>query len=183
MTIVAGNFKPESIECTVRPDTQGVGPRKRRQQPQEEWKSTVPMISIENQLRRARFCIEGKARAVYEARFEFSKDGTAYRLRDAGFRIETLLTTENWRHPHHNLYLEDLSNPSATDQQEVLSSAWVNHRHLRLGRRPQRQADEEAPWLRVRPCPSRRAEYSRTRPRNKIPPRSDTGPAARAEAQ
>ena len=82
--------------------------------------------SIENQLRRANICIEGKARAVYEARFEFSKDGTAYRLNDAGFRIDTLLTTEKPGATRTTLYTLKISNPSATDQQEVLSSAWVN---------------------------------------------------------
>ena len=45
-------------------------------------------------MRRANVCVDGKAKAVYEARFEFSTDGTAYRLKDAGYRIESLLTTE-----------------------------------------------------------------------------------------
>jgi hypothetical protein len=83
MTIVAGTFKPEATDCvqayvpkTLSPDSVG--------KPEEEWKTSRTDDSIANQLRRANICIEGDAKAVYEARFEFSKDGTAYRLKDAG---------------------------------------------------------------------------------------------------
>jgi hypothetical protein len=134
MTIVAGNFKPESIG-----------------KPQEEWKSARTDDSIENQLRRANICIEGKARAVYEARFEFSKDGTAYRLHDAGFRIDTLLTTEKSGAIRTTLYTLKISNPSATDQQEVLSSAWVNIGSVAAGARSLGKPGDDAPWLRVPP--------------------------------
>ncbi len=150
MTIVAGNFKPESIECSsaylpkeLSHDSIG--------KPQEEWKSTRTDDSIENQLRRANICIEGKARAVYEARFEFSKDGTAYRLHDAGFRIDTLLTTDKSGATRTTLYTLKISNPSATDQQEVLSSAWVNIGSVAAGARSSGKPGDDAPWLRVPP--------------------------------
>jgi hypothetical protein len=150
MTIVAGNFKPESIECSSAYVPKELS-RGSIGKPEEDWKSTRTDDSIENQLRRANICIEGKARAVYEARFEFSKDGTAYRLHDAGFRIDTLLTTEKAGTTRTTLYTLKISNPSATDQQEVLSSAWVNIGTVAAGARSSGKPDDAVPWLRVPP--------------------------------
>ena len=150
MTIVAGNFKPESIECSSAYLPKELS-RDSIGKPPEEWKSTRTDDSIENQLRRANICIEGKARAVYEARFEFSKDGTAYRLHDAGFRIDTLLTTDKSGATRTTLYTLKISNPSATDQQEVLSSAWVNIGSVAAGARSAGKPSDDAPWLRVPP--------------------------------
>jgi hypothetical protein len=150
MTIIAANFKPDSSECTsaylpkeLAKESVGL--------PQAEWKTSRTDDSIENQLRRANICIDGKARAVYEARFEFSADGTAYRLKDAGYRIESLLTTEKPGATRTALYTLKISNPSTTDQQEVLSSAWVNIGTVKAGSRSHGSGGEAAPWLRVPP--------------------------------
>lgn len=150
MTIVAGSFKPEATDCaaayvpkTLSPDSVG--------KPQEEWKTSRSDDSIANQLRRANICIDGNAKAVYEARFEFSKDGTAYRLKDAGYRIDSLLTTDAKGVSRNTLYTLKVSNPSATDQQETLSSAWVNIGAVSAGSRSQGKTADDAPWLRVPP--------------------------------
>jgi hypothetical protein len=149
MTIVAADFKPDAADCTVAylPKTlakDSIG------QPQSEWKTSRTDDSIENQLRRANICI-GKARAVYEARFEFSADGTAYRLKDSGFRIDTLLTADKPGATRTTLYTLKISNPSATDQQEVLSSAWVSVGAVTAGSRSAGSGGDSAPWLRVPP--------------------------------
>ncbi len=150
MTIVAGTFKPEAADCsqdyvpkTLSPDSVG--------KPEEEWKTSRTDDSIANQLRRANICIEGDAKAVYEARFEFSKDGTAYRLKDAGFRIDSLLTTDAKGVSRNTLYTLKISNPSATDQQEVLSSAWVNIGAVTAGAHSRGKSGDDSPWLRVPP--------------------------------
>ncbi len=150
MTIVAGTFKPEATECTqayvpktLSPDSVG--------KPEQEWKTSRTDDSIANQLRRANICIDGSAKAVYEARFEFSKDGTAYRLKDAGYRIDSLLTTDSKGVSRTTLYTLKISNPSATDQQEVLSSAWVNIGSVSAGARSRGKGGDDAPWLRVPP--------------------------------
>jgi hypothetical protein len=88
---------------------------------------------------------------VYEARFEFSADGTAYRLKDAGYRIDTLLTTEKQGASRTALYTLKISNPSTTDQQEVLSSAWVNIGTVTAASRSHGSGGDAAPWLRVPP--------------------------------
>jgi hypothetical protein len=150
MTIVAGTFKPETTDCaqayvpkSLSPDSVG--------KPEEEWKTLRTDDSIANQLRRANICIEGDAKAVYEARFEFSKDGTAYRLKDAGYRVDSLLTTDAKGVSRTTLYTLKISNPSATDQQEVLSSAWVNIGSVSAGARSRGKGGDAAPWLRVPP--------------------------------
>jgi hypothetical protein len=106
---------------------------------------------LENQLRRANVCVDGKSRAVYEARFEFSKDGTAYRLKDAGYRINSLLTTQEKGASRTALYTLKISNPGATDQQETLSSAWVKIGTVAAGARGSGSGGDSAPWLRVPP--------------------------------
>jgi hypothetical protein len=150
MTIVAGTFKPEATDCsqayipkTLSPDSVG--------KPEEEWKTSRTDDSIANQLRRANICIEGDAKAVYEARFEFSKDGTAYRLKDAGYRIDSLLTTDAKGASRTTLYTLKISKPSATDQQEVLSSAWVNIGSVGAGAHSRGKGGDDAPWLKVPP--------------------------------
>jgi hypothetical protein len=150
MTIVAGNFKPAATDCTA-----AYIPKELAQDsvnlPQEKWRTARTDDSIENQLRRADICIDGKARAVYEARFEFSSDGTAYRLKDAGYRIDTLLTTDKPAAARTTLYTLKISNPSATDQQEVISSAWVNIGTVKAGSRSEGAAGKDIVWLRVPP--------------------------------
>jgi hypothetical protein len=150
MTIVAGNFKPDATDCTS-----AYAPKELTREsaglPQNEWKTSRTDDSIENQLRRANICIDGKTRAVYEARFEFSADGTAYRLKDAGYRVDSLLTTEAKGISRTTLYTLKISNPAPTDQQETLSSAWVNIGAVTAGARSPGSGGESAPWLRVPP--------------------------------
>jgi hypothetical protein len=150
MTIVAANLKPDATECTA-----AYVPKELAKEsvglPQAEWKTSRTDDSIENQLRRANICVDGKIHAVYEARFEFSADGTAYRLKDAGYRIDSLLTTEKAGATRTALYTLKISNPSTTDQQEVLSSAWVNIGTVKAGSRSHGSGGDAAPWLRVPP--------------------------------
>jgi hypothetical protein len=150
MTIVAAAFKPDPANCTAEYAPKELS-RDARDLPQSEWKTSRTDDSIENQLRRANVCVNGKAKAVYEARFEFSQDGTAYRLKDAGYHIESLLTTPDKGASRTTLYTLRISNPGATDQQEVLSSAWVNIGTVTPGSHASGSKGDAAPWLRVPP--------------------------------
>jgi hypothetical protein len=148
MTIVAATFKPAATDCTAE-----YVPKELARDSgldQSEWRTSRTDGSVENQLRRADVCVDGKIRAVYEARFEFSNDGTAYRLKDAGYHIESLLTTEDKRASRAALYTLKISNPGATDQQDILSSAWVNLGTVTAGSNS-KGSGGEAPWLRVPP--------------------------------
>jgi len=153
MTVVAANFAPEPANCagsyvpkTLSADSAG--------RPQSEWKSSRSDDSIENQLRRANICVAGKARAVYEARFEFSGDGTAYRLHNAGYHVQSLLTSDAKGEPRTTYYTLEISQPSTTDKREVLSTAWVNIGTVTAGSSASEPAKAEGskdapPWLRV----------------------------------
>ena len=90
--MAAAKFEPEPADCTAEYHPKELA-RETMGLPQSEWKTSRTDDSTENQLRRANICVVDKAHAVYESRFEFSNDGTAYRLKDAGYRIESLLTT------------------------------------------------------------------------------------------
>jgi hypothetical protein len=150
MTIVAATFKPEPASCTAEYLPKELTPET-KDLTQAEWKTSRTDDSIENQLRRANVCVVGKAKAVYEGRFEFSKDGTAYRLKDAGYRIESLLTTSDKGASRTTLYTLKVSSPSVTEQQEVLTSAWVNIGTVSAGAHSNGSKGDGAPWLKVPP--------------------------------
>ena len=150
MTIVAANFRPDPVDCTVEYLPKELS-RESKSRPQNEWTTSRKDDSIENQLRRANICVNGKAKAVYEARFEFSKDATAFRLKDAGYRVESLLTTSEKGAARTTVYTLKISAPGVTDQQEVLSSAWVNIGTVTAGSHAGGTKNDAAPWLRVPP--------------------------------
>lgn len=150
MTVVAANFQPDTADCTAQYVPKELA-RESVGAPRAQWKTSRSDDSMENQLRRGNVCVDGKARAVYEARFEFSSDGTAYRLKDAGYRIDSLLTTRDKGATRTALYTLKISSPGVTDQQEVLSSAWVNLGTVSAGARSAGSATAAAPWLRVPP--------------------------------
>jgi hypothetical protein len=150
MTIVAARFKPDSTDCTAAYVPKQLT-RETMRLPETEWRSSRQDDSIENQLRRADVCVEGKARAVYEARFEFSEDGTAYRLKSAGYRIDTLLTTRDTAASRTAFYTLEISQPDKSDQHETLSTAWVRLGTVRAGAHADGAVSDSPPWLKVPP--------------------------------
>jgi hypothetical protein len=170
MTIVAAHLKPEGSDCTAAYVPKQLDPAT-MQLPEGQWKTSRTDDSVENQLRRANICVDGAAWAVYEARFEFSKDGTAYRLRNAGYRINSLLTTQDKGASRSAVYTLKISQPAATDQLEVLSSAWVKLGNVTAGARSSGSADDDsAPWWRVPPMTTeaRRAYDEKTGTRQQL---------------
>jgi hypothetical protein len=169
MTVVAAHLKPDGADCTAAYAPKQLDTSTMRL-PQEQWKSTRTDDSVENQLRRANICVDGNARAVYEARFEFSKDGTVYRLKDAGYRINSLLTTEDKHASRTVLYTLKISQPSASDQLEVLSSAWVKLGTVSAGAKSTGSPDSAGPWLKVPPLSTeaRRAYDEKTGPNQQL---------------
>jgi hypothetical protein len=151
MTIVAAaKFKPEPADCTAEYLPKELA-RETMGLPQSEWKTSRADDSFENQLRRANICVVDKAHAVYESHFEFSKDSTAYRLKDAGYRIESLLTTADKAASRTTIYTLKVSDPAATDQEEILTTAWVNIGTVTAGSHASAAKSDAAPWLRVPP--------------------------------
>jgi hypothetical protein len=148
MTIVAARFMPASTDCTAAYQPKQLT-RETMKLPESAWKASRTDDSIENQLRRANVCVDGKARAVYEARFEFSQDGTAYRLRSAGYHIESLLTTQDKAASRSAFYTLEISEPGKTDQHENLSTAWVKLGSVTAGAHSQGPATDSPPWLKV----------------------------------
>jgi hypothetical protein len=148
MTIVAARFKPDSTDCTAAYLPKQLTPETMKL-PQSAWKTSRTDDSAENQLRRANVCVDGKARAVYEARFEFSEDGTAYRLRSAGYRIDSLLTTADKKALRSAFYTLEISQPGKTEQHEALSTAWVHLGTVSAGAHAAGPATDSPPWLNV----------------------------------
>jgi hypothetical protein len=148
MTIVAAKFMPSATDCSAAYLPKQLT-REVMRLPESEWKATRTDDSIENQLRRANICVDGKARAVYEARFEFSQDGTAYRLRSAGYHIESLLTTQEKGASRSVIYTLEISQPGKTDQRETLSTAWVKLGTVAAGAQSAGSRDDSPPWLAV----------------------------------
>jgi hypothetical protein len=151
MTIVAARLK-SGTDCTATYLPKKIDPAT-MQLPQDQWKALRTDDSIENQLRRANICVDGDARAVYETRFEFSKDASAYRLKDAGYRINSLLTTDDKKASRSVLYALKITQPAATEQPEILSSTGVKLGTVAAGSRSNGSADFASPWMKV-PTPS-----------------------------
>ena len=150
MTIVAATFKPEPAHCTAEYQPKSLA-RDSLALPEKDWKTSRTDASVENQLRRADVCVDGSAAAVYEAHFEFSADGTAYRLKDAGFQIASLLTTQDKDARRTTIYSLKIEAPGATEEPEILSSAWVNIGSVAAGAHSTGGATDAAPWLQVPP--------------------------------
>ena len=147
LTIVAAELEPANVDCKSAYIPKTVAPEL-LQRPPAEWRSSRKDDSVENQLRRANICVKGQARAVYEARFEFSDDGTAYRLRDAGYRIGSLLTTDDRRAVRTALYTLEISDPGRTDR-EVLTRSFIRLGTVSAGARSSGSQANTSPWLRV----------------------------------
>ncbi|HEX9139673.1 MAG TPA: hypothetical protein VF848_07780, partial [Steroidobacteraceae bacterium] len=150
MTIVAATLKPAGTDCTAAYVPKALAPESEGK-PQSEWKTSRQDDSVENQLRRANICVDGTARAVYEGRFEFSTDATAYRLKDAGYRINSLLTTQEKGASRSALYTLKISEPGPTDQPVTISTAWVSLGTVTAGAHSTGSGGDSAPWLRVPP--------------------------------
>jgi hypothetical protein len=148
MTIVAGKFQPDAADCRsaylpreVSSDTAALDPA--------QWRTSRTDNSLQNLLRRANVCTDGEPRAVYEARFEFSPDGTAYRLKNAGYRIQTLLSTTDKSATRSAFYTLEIAEPGESDKKEVLSTAWINLGMVKAGEEVHEAKGNPAPWLRV----------------------------------
>jgi hypothetical protein len=149
MTIVAGKFQRDPADCTADYLPRQIA-SETASRPMSEWRTSRTDDSLENQLRRANICVDGQPRAVYESRFEFSGDGTAYRLKNAGYRVNTLLTSDDPQATRSVFYTLEISQPARDASNEVLSTAWVNLGTVKAGDRaldPQQQPAGQ--WLRV----------------------------------
>jgi hypothetical protein len=148
MTIVAGAFQPDSASCSAAYLPKEIT-RELALRPQAEWRTTRADNSMQNRLRRANICTAGEPRAVYESRFEFSDDGTAYRLKNAGYSVDTLLTTTDKKATRSVFYTLEISEPGRNDKRETLSTAWVKLGDVTAGSSVTDVDDDSAPWLRV----------------------------------
>lgn len=162
ITLVAASFSKEA-DCHDRyqPREPAAGFRGR---PEHEWQATRADGSIANVLRRSNVCVEGAPRAVYEARFEFSPDGTAWRLVDAGYRVDRLLTAPEARSERNVFYTLEVLQPSGTASRgESLTMGLVSLGRLKAGSAGEEGAGN-GPWLRVPPLnvEARRSYEQRT---------------------
>lgn len=164
MTIVAGRFQADNVECAAQYEPRTVD-RDSMLLPKDQWRTTRTNDSLENQLRRANVCMDGAPRSVYEARFEFSPDGTAYRLTNAGYRVNTLLTADGPQAQRSVFYTLEISQPSRDANNEVLSTAWVNLGMIKAGDRVAAPPVAAGQWLKVPPLSveARRSYEEQTR--------------------
>lgn len=132
VTVVAAGFEPMGADCMHRyipkqvqatdtPDDD-LGARVVREDP-----------SVENILRRANVCVEGKSHSVYEGRLNFSEDGTAFKIESAGLWINSLLSTKSRRADRSVIYMFDISEPGLDAKAQTLLSAAVPIGSIRAG--------------------------------------------------
>lgn len=147
ITLVAGRFASvascheQYVPRTLMPELRG--------RPESEWRSTRTDDSTMNVLRRSDICTEGAPRSVYEARFEFSPDGTAWRLIDAGYRVDSLLAATGKRTERNVFYTLEVLQPSGTAARgDSLTTGMVSLGTVRAGAKGDGVLKPGA-WLRV----------------------------------
>lgn len=148
MTIVASKFQPPSTGCTSAYQPRAIS-IETVNKPRADWVSSRTDNSLENKLRRANICTVGEPRAVFESRFEFSEDGTAYRLKNAGYSMPSLLSTTDKKAVRNVFYTLEIAQPGATDKRESLSMALINLGKVSAGAQAVDPDDSAAPWLRA----------------------------------
>ena len=184
MTIVAARFNDEAAGCqqhylpkTLARDVAAL--------PRDQWRSDRTDDTAANPLRRANICTDGEPASVYESRFEFSPDGTAYRLNDAGYRVDALLTSKDPAAKRAVFYTLEISQPTGAGKADVLTTALVNLGRVGAGARGAPTAGLEGPWLRV-PAMSpeaRRAYEEQTRVHQEVSAQIDALERAIARSQ
>ena len=148
LTVVAGQFHPDSLDCTGDYIPREVSVES-VQLPQSEWQTTRTDNSIENILRRANVCMAGQTKSVYEGRILFSDDKTAYRMNNAGYWINSLMSTKSTTASRNLLYTLEIVGPSAGSGGPALSTAWVNIGQVSAG--DTAIGGYHSDWLRVPP--------------------------------
>lgn len=151
LTIITGDFEPESTDCSAQYEPRTITPEILRL-PESEWRTSRTLDSLQNQLRRANVCTRGEPRSVMEARFEFSADGTGYRLADAGHRFNALLGTADAKAERFVFYTFEINQPGTSNVANRLSTAWVELGSVRAGTivpEGSGSARSEAPWLQL----------------------------------
>lgn len=153
LTVVAGTFQPDDADCRAQYVPRTIAPEV-LQQPESEWHTSRTLDSAQNQLRRANICTDGEPRAVMEARLQLSADATAYRLTDAGYRVNSLLDTKDAKAERYVFYTLEISEPGSAGGAALLSTAWLEMGTVGPGKRTgglDTAADPGTPWLRVPP--------------------------------
>jgi hypothetical protein len=125
MTIVAGRFAADSVTCTADYVPRTLE-RSSMRLAESDWKTSRTDQSLANPLRRANVCMLEEPKAIYESRFEFSPDGTAYRLNNAGYRVNSLLTTPARKGQRNVFYTLEIAQPARAGESEKLSIALVD---------------------------------------------------------
>ncbi len=148
ITVVAGQFHPDSLDCTGDYIPREVSVES-VQLSQSEWQTTRTDNSVENILRRANVCMAGQTKSVYEARILFSDDKTAYRMNNAGYWINSLMSTKSTTASRNLLYTLEIVAPSAGGGGPALSTAWVSIGQVTAG--DTAIGGDHSDWLRVPP--------------------------------
>jgi hypothetical protein len=91
----------------------------------------------------------GQTKSVYEARILFSDDKTAYRMNNAGYWINSLISTKSTTASRNLLYTLEIVGPAAGSGRPALSTAWVNIGRVSAG--DTAIGGYHSDWLRVPP--------------------------------
>jgi hypothetical protein len=148
MTVVAGRFAADDATChgEYLPRTLD---RATMRLPDDQWQTSRADDTLANPLRRANVCMLEEPKAVFESRFEFSPDGTTYRLSNAGYRVNSLLTTPAKKAERNVFYTLEIAQPARSGESEKLSIALVDLGKLAAGARAPGPEADKGRWQRV----------------------------------
>ena len=131
LTVVAGEFAADGTDCRAAyepPETRA------SDVDAAELKQLLADRDPENVLRRGNVCLIGAPSLVFESRIELSEDQTAFRLRSAGYQVNSLLSTSRKDDKRAVLHAVTLLGPSNDGRGAHLATAWHSFGEIGVGR-------------------------------------------------
>jgi hypothetical protein len=150
MTVVSGIFNDDPAGCV-----EDYQPVVIEEDPQslESVFAAVGDRPVEVILRRANVCLAAPPEVFIESRLELSEDGTAFRMRNAGLVINSLVGTRNAAERRAMLQTVSIFSPSGNGRGTLLASNWTNFGQVAAGTqiRGERSAAIVSGWTKMPP--------------------------------
>ncbi len=157
ITVVAASFEPATSDCTDRYVPKQV-PSGARLDEDIDGNVVRDDRSVENILRRANVCVEGKAHSVFEARVQYSDDRTAFQVEGAGLWVNALLSSRSRSARRSVVYLFDISEPGDGNKPRTLATAAIPIGAIKAGTKLEGEGQlGRSNWVPVPPISSRAA--------------------------
>ena len=147
LTVVGARFQPDTVSCVEQYEPAYLEGDRADEDAVAKIRGSR---SIENVLRRANVCVDGRVNFVFENRIERSDDGTAFRLKGAGHEFNSPLSARRSSDRRALLLTVSIFEPSADGRGGHLATSWINYGEISAGARIlEREDDRLSAWTKT----------------------------------